>query len=222
MMSFCFSLKKDYEMTKFLLKDIDQKIELLDDGYLKEMYMIRFNQIMAHQYLYVENNPIAARECTDKIISSNAQEHFKAYAYYIKGYSYLFESYENTIKYLNKSLDLYEKINKTHEIEDLKEKIEFVNVYWDKFREDKCNYINNNLLLNIKKGIDISGQLEEVKDMEIEFRLFFEGYNSKNNKQMTLSLIKLIKKNDVFLANLPRIELIKNGADMDIIEEIFA
>jgi hypothetical protein len=85
-------------------------------------------------------------------------------------------------------------------------------VYWDK--EVKNDYIKNKLFSEVKKGNNVS--LNEY-NLTLGFKLFLEGCITKNIKKLILSMIEYIKNKDLFLANLAKIELIKNGYDQDII-----
>lgn len=221
LLNYCYNQLNDYNMVKTFSSEIEQEIKLIDNDYIKEMYAIRSNEIMSYNNLKVYNNPEAARKCTEAILESSARPAFKAYAYFIKGYSYLFTSYEKTIENLNKSAMLYESINRKNDVDGLKEIIEFVNVYWDKLDNNNCRFIKNHLLFEIKKGRNVSNDLLREKDkMENEFYLYLDGINNKNNKTLILSLIEFVKKNNLFLANLAKIELLKNGYDNDILEAI--
>lgn len=221
--NYLYSQMNDYSMVKILSKEIDKEVEVIENDFIKEMYMIRTNQIMSYNHLRVFNNPDKAIQCSDNIINSNAPTCFKAYAYFIKGYSHLFTSFEKSIENLQQSLKLYREDNREENIKLVKVKIEFVQVYWDKFSTgDKCENIDNQLLLNIKKGKDVSEELTTNKEnIYPEFHYFLSGLNSNSNKQLKLSLIKYMKKNDLFLANLAKIELIKNGEDEEILNELF-
>jgi hypothetical protein len=208
-------------MVKTLTEEIEHDIESIENDYLKDSYTIRANEIMAYNQLIVHNNVEAARLSADKIIESNARPAFKAHAYYIKGYSYLFTSYENSIGYLNKSVDVYHSLGRENDVNDLRELIEFTGVYWGKLTEGNCYYVKNQLLLDALNGKDISSRLVEAKEnIEPEFYLFLEGLNKKNEKKLMLSMIKFIKKNDLFLANLVKLELFKTGYDEEILEEL--
>jgi tetratricopeptide (TPR) repeat protein len=208
-------------MTKVLSKEIELELEKIENEYIKEMYMIRYNEVMSYIYLRVYNNPDKARECADKILESNAEIAFKGFAYYIKGYSYMFTSHEKAMGYLNKSVSMYEKLNRTHDIELLNKDIEFVNIFWGKCDKENTLTIKNQVFLQVSnnKKVDIVF-LEEVKEQE--FKLYFEGCMNKDNKKLMLSLIKFIKKNDLFLANIPRIALIRNGYDEEILDEMIS
>lgn len=222
LMNYCFSQLNDYTMVKVLSKEIEYEVDLIENDYIKEMYLIRSSQIMSYNYLRVFNNPEAARQCTDNIINSESTtKAFKSYAYYIKGYSYLFTSHEKMVNNLTKSIELYEQQNRTNDVEYIKELIEFANVYWGKTNSEKCDYVKNQLFLDIKKGIDVTDGLTSNKEhIDYELYLYLEGCNSNNNKKLMLSMIKYMKKNDKFLANLAKIELLKNGEDEEILEEL--
>jgi hypothetical protein len=199
LMNYCFNQLSDYGMLKMLSVEIENDVELIENEYIKERYTIRSSEIMAYYYLKIANNPEAARKCADKIISSNAKPAFKAYAYFIKGYSYLFTSYDKAILYLTQSKEIYISLNRQFEIDDLTRKLKFVNAYWGKTEWEEYT-----------TGIELN----------VEYQLYFDGCNSKDNKKLMVSLIKFVKNNDLFLANLPKIELLRNGYDEEILDEL--
>jgi hypothetical protein len=210
LINYCCFLLQDYDKLKFLLSVIEEEIDLIDNDYIKEMYLIRINEVKCYTYLKGFNDPKTSRECADWIINSNAAVGFKAYAYYLKGYSYMFSSYDKAMEYYGKAMELYD--GRQRDIEELKEEIEFVKVYWGK--EVNHNYIKNKLFFEVKKG-----QVVSLNDYNLnpEFKLYLEGYSTKNINKMVLSLLEYIKIKDLFLANLAKIELIKNGYDEQII-----
>jgi hypothetical protein len=217
LLNYCYNKLRNFPMVKILSEEIEREIELIENEYIMQTYTIRSNEIMAYNFLKVENNPEAARNCADKIIDGNARPAFKAYANFVKGYSYLFTSYDETVKYLNIAIELYESLGRTDDAEDLKVKVEFAGVYWGKLEE--VSYGINNVFMNIKKGIHVD--LTDVKDNTTpEFFLYLVGLNDKNEKKLLMSVIKYVKRNDYFLADLAKIELLKNGFDIDILEEM--
>jgi hypothetical protein len=221
LMTHCFNQLDNFVMFKVFSEEIQRYIDLIENEYIKESYTVRFSEVMSYNYLRVYNNPVVARECADKILSSNCKGSFKAYAYYIKGFSYLFTSYDNAILYLNKSKEFYNNLNRHSDVKILADKIEFVNVYWNKLNNDQCFNLENKLLMDIKNGKNMLNAIDKVRsEIDEEFLLYLEGCNSKSNKKLLLSLIKYMKKNDLFLANLARIELLKNGYDEEIINEL--
>jgi hypothetical protein len=197
LLCYCFDQINDYTMTKILSREINDEIELIENEFIKDSYTIRLNEVMSYIQLRVYNDPEAARECAEKILSSNARLSFKGFAYYIKGFSYLFTSLDETVTYLTKSIEIYEELNRPHDVEKLKEDLELAYTLWNKIEQNK--------------------QLSVDK---IELKLYFEGCIDKDTNKLMLSLVKFIKKNDLFLANLPKIELLKNGYNSEILEEM--
>jgi tetratricopeptide (TPR) repeat protein len=210
LINYCCFLSQDYSNLKFLLSEIEEEMELIENDFIKEMYLIRVNEVKCYTYLKAFDDPETSRKCADWIINSNAADGFKAYAYYLKGHSYMFSSYEDAMKYYEKAINLYE--SRHQDIEEIKEEIEFVKVFWDK--QVKQNYIKNELFYKIKTGENVS---LDGYQLQPEFKLYLEGFSTKNIKKLLLSMIEYIKIKDLFLANLAKIELIKNGYDCDII-----
>jgi tetratricopeptide (TPR) repeat protein len=210
LINYCCYLNQDYNNLKVLLSQIEEEMESIENEFIKEMYLIRVNEVKCYTYLKAFDDPETSRECADWIINSNAAEGFKAYAYYLKAHSYMFTSYEEAMDCYEKAIELYE--NRHQDIEEIKEEIEFVKVYWDK--EVNNDYIKNKLFSEVKKGNNVS--LDEY-NLTLGFKLFLEGCITKNIKKLILSMIEYIKNKDLFLANLAKIELIKNGYDQDII-----
>jgi hypothetical protein len=216
---YCCYIKEDYSAMKYLFSQIKEEIELINNNdYIKEKYSIKVIEVTAYTKLFSFNEQELARKCVDWILESSATSSYMAYANYIKGSSYTFSSYDNAIKYLNKSMEIYEELNRKKDVEDIEQEIEFINVYWDKNIE--CKFIKNELFMKVKNGKKLSEEELNNAELDQEFKLFLEGCNNKDNNKLLLSLIKFIKKNNLFLANLPKIELLKNGYNQEIISEM--
>lgn len=221
LLNYCYNQKQDYVMTFSLEKETRLMIEDLEKDYIHKMYKLRLNEIMSYNYLRVMNNPEKAREYAESVINEeDSSVAFKAYAYFIKGYSYMFTSSEKTEKYLQMSKSLYLKVNREQDAADIDKKIEFTRVYWDKFTNGNCIYEDNEIYRKMKNGIDVSSELSNLNNIDPEFKLYLEGVNKNSTKKLMLSLIKYTKKNDYFLANLSKIEMLKRGEDQDIIDEL--
>jgi hypothetical protein len=215
LMNYCFERKNNFTMTESLTVAIEVEIGSIDNEYIKNRYTLRLDEIMSYNSLRVNNDPEKARNYARHIIENTSELHFKGYANFIIGLSYLYTSYENTIKYLSISKELYKEMNRHDEIVEIDEQIEFTQVYWGKF-EGKCQFGKNQLLLDVKNNNEvIIGE-----DIEPEYNLFIKGLTVKNEKLLMLSLIKYMKNNDKFFANLPKLELLKQGYDEDILSEL--
>lgn len=221
LLNYCYNQKHDYNMTKFLEDDIKERIELLENEYLKSTYEVRLLEIMSYNYLRLHNDPIQSRVCAERIVALNPPTAYEAYAYFIIGYSYLFTSMEKAISGLTKSIELYGSINRNNDVKDLKEKVEFVKIYWSKNNDQECVYRNNAIYYSIINGEDMTDYLSsENHEIDNPFMHFLKGLNDNSTKHLTLSMIKYVKRYDYFLANLAKIELLKRGMDEEILEEM--
>jgi hypothetical protein len=216
LLNWCFMRKNDFVMTKCLMEDLESIIDTIESNYLHKMYKVKLHEIMSYNYLNVYNDPKTARKYTDEIIESDIDEHFIAFANYIKGYSFFFSSYDNAVLYLNRSMDIYSNMNRVDDVEDIKQALEFLNIFWDK-NEAPAIYPRNKLLEYAKKGIEIN---VSKLDIEPEFLLYVEGIRENDKTKLMISLIKHVKKNNIFMANLTKIELLKHGENQFVIEEL--
>lgn len=218
LLNWCFMRKNDFVMTKCFMEEIESVIDTIENKYLHKMYKVRLHEVMSYNHLNVYNNPKVARMYTDQIIEAEVDDHFIAFANYIKGYSFFFTSYDNAVLYLNRSMELYSNMNRQDDVEDIKQALEFLNIYWDK-NETAAVFPKNKLLEYAKKGIEFDIDIPKL-NIEPEFLLYVEGIKENNNTKLMLSLIKHVKKNNIFMANLAKIELLKHGENQLVIEEM--
>lgn len=220
MLNWCFMRKNDFVMTKTLMEETETIIDSIENNkYLHKMYKVKLHEIMSYNHLNVYNDPKTARKYTDEIINADVDEHFIAFANYIKGYSFFFNSYDNAELYLNRSMEMYSNMNRHDDVEDIKKALEFLNIYWDK--NENATYPENKLLLCAKKGMDINIDIPKL-NITPEFMLYVEGIRYNDKTKLMLSLIKYVKKNSIFMANLAKIELLKHGENQLVIEEMMS
>jgi hypothetical protein len=218
LLTYCFMRKNDFVMTKSLMEETERIIDSVENEYLYKMYVIRLHEIMTYNYLNVYNDTKTSRKYADEIIEADADEHFVAFANYIKGYSFFFNSYDNAVLYLNKSIEMYINMNRLDDVEDVKQAIEFLKIFWDK-NECPAIYPKNKLLESAKNGLELDIDKTNV-NITPEFILYAEGIKGNDKTKLMLSLIKHVKKNNIFMANLAKIELLKYGENEMIIEEL--
>jgi hypothetical protein len=200
------------------MEEIEDIIDTVENEYLHKMYKVRLHEIMSYNHLNVYNDTKTARKYTDEIIEADVDEHFTAFANYIKGYSYFFTSYDKAVLYLNRSMGMYSNMKRQDDVEDIKQALEFLNIFWDK---NQCSavYPKNKLLDNAKKGIELDVDKSDT-NITPEFILYVEGIKENDKTKLMLSLIKHVKKNNFYMANLAKIELLKYGENQLVIEEL--
>jgi hypothetical protein len=144
-----------------------------------------------------------------------------AYAHYTIGCATMFTSYEKSIKHFNKSIELYQASNRDKAvIDDVKGRIDLLNVIWDKDQDIICS-IDAKLLHEVKNGNLTAFQLEQYKDkLEETFYYLIKGIRENNNDLLLQSSILFLKKGDTFFGNLPRIELLKRKFNKDVLNAL--
>lgn len=201
-----------------LCLDLEEDFNFLKDGYLKDSYGARLNEIKSYVYLKVKDNPELARECANFVIESNIGANFNGFANFIKGYSYIFTDYNMAKKYLTLSKEIYTVV-KPSNAADMDEKLEFLDILWDKIVDP--SYHNNKLYLAVKKK-ERNVDLDLIKESDKPFYLYLKGIYQQDKEILQHSLIAYLKKGDTFLANLPRIELLKLGASPKLLEDMMS
>lgn len=95
---------------------LEQQLDELRNGYIKEAYKFCFYSVSARAHLYARGDSEKAIEFAHKAISVEkiiSQEQI-AQMYHIIGQAYINESLESSLEYLNKSMNLY-SINGFHD-----------------------------------------------------------------------------------------------------------
>lgn len=217
--TYCYYQLGRYNMVTTLADEIEYDLNHLKTNYLLQMYRVRHAETMSYLTLRLQNDQELARFYADRVIYSETfiGASFSAYAHFIKGYSYMFTSYDFAVKHLRISRNFYHEMNRGNVVEDLEEKIELVNVLWNK--KVKCQYIKNQLLQEIDSDIDylIDDNHEAIDE---PFRLFLEGKSKKDNNILLDALISFLRNGDFFLANLPKIELLQNGFNEKVLNNL--
>lgn len=209
--------KMSYEISKFLIFEIDN----IKDQYIKMSYKTKLNEALSYIELRVLDNPEKSRKYSQEVLNSDAGLMFKSYAYYSIGCSYLFTSYDKALYNLSESIKLYETVNRKDVVKDVREKIELLNVIWNK--ESEFYSVNTKLLFEAKIQRLSVENLEKFKDtISQPFYLLIKGILKNNNDLLLQSLIEFLKIGDTFLGNIPKLELLKNGYNQDVLNALIS
>jgi hypothetical protein len=215
----CFYKNKVYRVSFELSHSISRSLDYIKDDYIKSSYSVRYNEIMSYLALRVFNDHDKARIHAQSVLDYNVGKSLNAYAYYILGCSYLFTEYDKSKEYLKESAKIYIDLNRIDAADNVKEEIELLDIVWDKdifsvyySREYKYYWLTrNNKVINVEL---------ETLNLEEQFYLLIKGMKENNIDLILQSLIMFVKKGDLFLANLPKLELLKRGYNKDIIQSL--
>jgi hypothetical protein len=217
----CFYKNKVYRVSYELSHGIGKSLENIKDEYIKMSYSVRYHEIMSYLSLRVFNDLDKARIHAQSVLDYNVGKSLNAYAYYILGCSYLLTDYDKSREYLVKSAKIYTDLNRKDAADNVKEEIELLDIMWDKdifsvyySKEYRYYwYMRNNRTINV--------ELESL-NLEEQFYLLIKGMKEDSTDILMQSLILFVKNGDLFLANLPKLELLKRGYNNDVIESLLS
>jgi hypothetical protein len=212
---------QDYRMASSLSKIISLDIDDIKDEYIKSAYKAKYDEALSYIYLRVFNQPEESREKSEAVLNNTVGLGAITYAYYTMGCSYMFSSYDQSLGYLNKSIELYKSLNLESAVKDVKEKVDLLNVIWEK-NEDIYS-ITPKLLQDSKRGVLQESSLMRFKDeIDISFYYLIRGILDNNTDQLLLSLIEFIKIGDTFMGNLPKLELLRRGFNEEVLKALIS
>ncbi|MGE7216607.1 AimR family lysis-lysogeny pheromone receptor [Priestia koreensis] len=207
--------KTQYTVVKDLATDLINDLDQLKSTYLQKSYKARLNEIMSYIFLKL-NNLKLAREYAQKVIKAKIGTAFNAFAYFVIGSSYMFSDYDKALHYLEKSHKLYSKYS-PHNAEDILNKIEFTNAYWN---VHNINYTNELILHYYKK----KNNHHDIPQLEVptndSFQLFLIGSINADRTLLIKSFTNFIHKNDIFNATLVKEELSQLDENSYLLEQM--
>jgi hypothetical protein len=207
---YCKNKMREYTSMKSIISGLDLSISQIKEDYIKESFNTRLNEILSYVYLHKENNPNKARECANKIISSDLSAVLSANAYYIVGMSYLYEDYDTCLGNVMKYREMLVKQERYSQVIVVDNNdFPFIKNVWRKHTKQP----STNDISEIAHFAALTGEKELAsklinKAIEEEglsgFKLYYKALATGDKSLYMQSLIYFVsKKGDKFFANLP-------------------
>ena len=212
--------KMNFKLVYELSKEIENKIQMVDQSYIKTTYTVKVNEFHSLMNLWVKKNYPGAREKAEYVLNENVGETFNGQAQFVWGCSYFYDSYDEALNHLEKSHQIYKRLDRQTAAKDVEERIQLLNCYWNKgLNTDQ--FLVTNLLCEINNGKNISSRLEDAKgEIDKPFYNLLKGLNDKNKDNLLLSTIQFLKNGDTFNANYPKVKLLDMGFNPEVLEEL--
>jgi hypothetical protein len=211
--------EKMFKMFYELSRTIQFSIENIKDEFIKSSYTVKYNEIMSYLSFRVFNEPEKARQYAQTVLDSNIGKTFNAYAHYVIGCSYLFTDYEKAKANLYQSSKIYTEINRKDAAENVDEERELLEIVWDKDIFSVHTNKDYRYYWLIRNNRPIPDDLENLA-LDKPFYFLIKGMMDDSIESLLQSLIIFVKQGDLFLANLPKFELLKRGYSDNIIQEL--
>jgi hypothetical protein len=213
--------EKMFRMFHELSHTVQFSIENIKDEFIKTSYYVKYNEILSYLSLKVFNEPDKAREYAEFVLESDIGKTFNAYAHYIIGCSYLFTDYEKAKDHLYQSYKIYMDINRIDAADNVNEERELLEIVWDKDIFSIHTNKNYRYYWMARSNRPISEDLENL-NLDKSFYFLIKGMKDNNNENLLQCMILFVKQGDLFLANLPKFELLKRGYSENIIKELMS
>jgi hypothetical protein len=212
----------DFQSFIALSRTIERDIVKITNKYISETFLVRISEILLNSHF--RNGEIEqCRRYANLVINSNSNKFKKANAYLTLSYTYLFEDYGTTMKYLSKCRELLIEGGNVELAQVIENKsIAFAKCYWSMDLDTvQTNNEAEQAHLAIRKGnkdlaIDILSKIEE----HTGFSKFYLGLATGNEQYYYESIAMFKQQGDLFFINLPLIELKRNGVNDYILEAI--
>lgn len=207
--------KKDFKATYELCNGLENLINDIKEEYIKTTYLARLYEMKGYVSLKVLNKPKTARKFADKSIKLSIGQRYVAYAYFVKGLSYMFESYDKSKYNLEKSRNLYEDCNYEISVTEVEDKLELLNAFWDV--DTSFDFKQHEAYYNAKHEEHMPNDINITDEA---YRLLIEGVYKKDENTLVESLIEYLRRGDTFLGQMPKIELAKMGYNEGFINRL--
>ncbi|MGA3881384.1 AimR family lysis-lysogeny pheromone receptor [Bacillus pumilus] len=203
-----YYLNGHYDLTIYTIDQINDLLFQVNDPFLKMAYGARVDEIQVNIYLKQKTELIQSRKIANRILDRNFSTAHNITAYHILGLSYFPESYEQSISYYLKCIELYSKFpDRQAEMIENKEEIAFLQKYWNKSIHDEFAVSEFSMLL--KHDGDLSKYYKDERYNK--YALFFDGIKESSTEKLLLSHHYFSKTKDYFRASFPKNELNRIG-----------
>lgn len=196
---------KRYEMMA-LCEEAGGELRLVKDEFLKEAFCMRLNDLKAKVALRVKADVKKAREIANENMKQNICPLFKGNSLYVLSTSFLFDSYEESIKYTKLAIEQYRSASYTHLADDLERSaIPFVNaIFGVKCQsDDEAEIAHYEAMWGDKqKARQILENIESKQELSM-YKKYYLALATENDQMMFDSFISMVKAGENFFAKLP-------------------
>lgn len=179
----------NYPYLQGLIIGLEQYIDDIKSGFMKRSFKLRLGQALS--YIALFNNEVdSCRYYANMVIENTDNPYFIATAYHILGNSYLYETFEESLFFLNKALNYYDLSNREQYKKVVIRNMNFVKCFWNK-EVNTCSSERQN-----------SNEMKELEFDDICEIAFYEIINGNTHKAKeilaTLDLLEMADRKKGF------------------------
>lgn len=212
--SYAYFETQEFDIARSLLVEIEKKLHLISDDYIRKMYSIRVRQVLS-QISLQKNDVVNARRYNESITAFDDDSTLIASAYHTLGNSYIFESYDRALENLQIARNMYKSRNRTKAMRNVENSINFLqNLHYKKPEylcvSDEKTDIHANAFYLIRSG-KLSKATEILNKVNINnlnnfskgFHFFYRAEISKDENTYLDSIDYFKESGDAFYRTLP-------------------
>lgn len=188
---------EQYKAVESTLVNTYDKLKQVKDSYLTESLSLRASQLLCHVSLIVNCDECNCRKYSDKLISSSIGNSYVGYGYFMKGMSYIYESYDQAISHFNEALSTYKESMLFSNVKATKDKINLLKLYWG-------------------KPVDIDATNESTAES-----CLIRGILHNDSDLLKESCTIYLSKNDAWMSRVSKNILTNKGEDVTVLDMIY-
>jgi transcriptional regulator with XRE-family HTH domain len=208
-----------------LIQDAKKTLVDVKDATMLHRYELRLSEIESALSLFVHCDTAKARVLSEKILKEKRYycDKFVADSYYRIGMSYMYESPDMCLAYLQKSIERLKSsrlIANANSIEN--NEVNLVKIYWGLIREaseiknkpSKAHFLAKN------KRVEEAMRVISGLDEKSPFTRYYIGLANEDKDKLIESALTFKEKSNMFYANLPLLSLKKFEGMSEIVRLI--
>ncbi|MCY7492910.1 AimR family lysis-lysogeny pheromone receptor [Bacillus safensis] len=197
-----------YELALFQIEIIQEAIQEINDPFLTISFSARLEEVLINIYLKQENNIEKARRSAENLLEDDLSLNLNLQAYYTLGLSYILESYQTSLYYYLKCINILEKHpDRVKELIQNKEEIAILQSLWNEKVEER--YQVTLLAKTLASGESLIKFYKH--NYYSKYAYLLDGIKENSKEKLLISLCMFTEKKDIFRSNIPKIHLKKLG-----------
>jgi transcriptional regulator with XRE-family HTH domain len=218
-----------------MLKETHQalkEVPNISNSFLQQSYYLGAYHFTRYYFLLSKRQINKSRECCDYIINHSFNEFKNASTYHVKGVSFLFEDYEQSLTNFHKAAQLFASSGSKPWTNEIHQRyMPLLKGFWNKHDEVNVEECVDSVrpYIEYKKGnqaraLELLREFEEsgkVDKEERPFYLFFLGLAQQDEMILWQSFSTFLMNGELFYAQLPASELQKDPKNEKLVTILF-
>jgi transcriptional regulator with XRE-family HTH domain len=216
--------ENNHQQMKKIYSEVKHEIGNLKDSLLKSFFEIRLYELESILSLFFNGDTVTSRIASEKILRNKliSCAAFIGDVYYRMGMSYLFESPDMCLVYLNKSEKIFRCEGLLRRAKSIREnEIVFAEIYWGRAVYENLTNDSYRVFYLVSEGREEEAKgVLNILDRDSPFTRLYSGMAHKDADMLLESLLLFKKTKNMFYAKLPLDQLKQYEEKSEIVKLI--